>query len=114
MSVAIPYIASCGCVVKSGERCKHMIVRDRERKARFDLKRPSAGKRGYGAKWRHARNDYLKDHPVCVMCGAPATLVDHKTPHKGDLKLFWSRSNWQSLCTTCHSIRKQRIERNVR
>lgn len=40
-----------------------------------------------------------------------ATVVDHITPHKGDKILFWSKSNWQPLCTHCHSSRKQREER---
>ncbi|MCT9125512.1 HNH endonuclease [Cupriavidus gilardii] len=29
-------------------------------------------------------------------------MVDHIVPHKGDSKLFWSRSNWQALCKPCH------------
>ena len=39
-----------------------------------------------------------------------AHVVDHVTPHKGDLDLFWNRSNWQSLCKTCHDSAKQRAE----
>jgi 5-methylcytosine-specific restriction protein A len=46
------------------------------------------------------------------MCGAQASLVDHKTPHRGVQRLFWDRSNWQPLCTPCHSGRKQSIERS--
>lgn len=34
-----------------------------------------------------------------------AEVVDHIVPHKGDLSLFWSRSNWQSLCKRCHDIK---------
>jgi 5-methylcytosine-specific restriction protein A len=34
-----------------------------------------------------------------------ATVVDHKIPHKGDMKLFWDRSNWQSLCKCHHDIK---------
>ncbi|WP_338009982.1 HNH endonuclease [Nitratireductor pacificus] len=45
------------------------------------------------------------------MCGAPSRVVDHATPHKGNRKLFWSRSNWQPLCTFCHSSRKQSMEK---
>jgi 5-methylcytosine-specific restriction endonuclease McrA len=45
------------------------------------------------------------------MCGNAATVVDHIIPHKGDRKLFWSRANWQPLCVSCHSSRKQRLER---
>ncbi len=64
--------------------------------------RPSARERGYDSKWDKARKDYLAAHPSCISCGVPATVVDHKVPHKGDRKLFWSRSNWQPLCRACH------------
>lgn len=86
------------------------MKRDAERKARHDAQRPTARARGYDSKWEKARADYLKAHPRCVMCGAPSRVVDHITPHKGDRKLFWSRSNWQPLCTPCHSGRKQSME----
>ncbi|MES2634034.1 MAG: HNH endonuclease signature motif containing protein [Pseudomonadota bacterium] len=75
----------------------------------------SSTARGYGYKWQKAREEHLEAHPLCVMCeadGQPtaATVVDHKIPHRGDQKLFWDRKNWQSLCTPCHSGRKQRDE----
>jgi 5-methylcytosine-specific restriction endonuclease McrA len=38
--------------------------------------------------------------------------VDHVTPHKGDLALFFNRENWQSLCKRCHDHVKANIERN--
>ncbi|WP_347342736.1 HNH endonuclease signature motif containing protein [Shinella zoogloeoides] len=88
-----------------------MLARDRERKARHDAQRPTARERGYDSKWDKERAVYLKAYPNCAMCGRPAALVDHKTPHKGDKRLFWSRSNWQPLCTPCHSSRKQSEER---
>lgn len=111
MPTAAPSVRACGCVVASGQRCQHMFARDRERKARFDQERPSARQRGYDSKWDAARKDFLAAHPRCVMCGDLARLVDHKTPHRGDKRLFWSRSNWQPLCTPCHSSRKQSQER---
>lgn len=87
-----------------------MIAADRERKARHDAQRPTARERGYTTKWERERAEYLKTHPRCVMCGAPSRVVDHVTPHRGDRRLFWQRSNWQALCTPCHSSRKQRME----
>jgi 5-methylcytosine-specific restriction protein A len=38
-----------------------------------------------------------------------ATDLDHIVPHKGDMVLFWSPGNWQSLCHACHS-RKTMME----
>jgi 5-methylcytosine-specific restriction endonuclease McrA len=75
----------------------------------------TTSERGYGWKWQQEREQYLAEHPLCVMCDAEgrlvgATVVDHITPHRGDQKLFWRRSNWQSLCATHHSSHKQRQE----
>ena len=41
-----------------------------------------------------------------------AAVVDHITPHKGDMKLFWDSDNWQSLCKQCHDSEKQRLEKS--
>jgi 5-methylcytosine-specific restriction protein A len=71
--------------------------------------------RGYGYKWQQARAGFLRSHPLCRMCEAggrytAATVVDHITPHRGDMAAFWNSANWQSLCATCHSSAKQRDE----
>ena len=72
--------------------------------------RQSAARRGYGHKWRKARLGHLKKNPLCVEClklgrVTAATVVDHKVPHKGDMKLFWDKTNWQSMCENCHNIK---------
>lgn len=64
--------------------------------------RGSSTAQGYGSKWRKARLLYLAEHPWCVQCPAASTVVDHITPHRGDLELFWRPSNWQALCKRCH------------
>jgi len=79
--------------------------------------RESSAKRGYGSKWQAAREQFLREHPLCADHMArghvvPATVVDHKVPHRGDLKLFWDRKNWQSLCKLCHDSHKQRLEKS--
>lgn len=79
--------------------------------------RASAAQRGYGHKWQKAREGWLREHPLCVMHAAlgrvvPATVVDHKAPHRGDMVLFWDRNNWQSLCKQCHDAHKQRLEKS--
>jgi len=75
----------------------------------------SSAQRGYGYKWQQARLVFLREHPLCKMhmdLGrvVPATVVDHIQPHKGDLKLFWDRKNWQPLCKSCHDGAKQMLE----
>ncbi len=82
----------------------------REKRQRSDKERGTAAQRGYGSKWRKARQGYLAHHPLCVMCEADnvlnvATVVDHILPHKGDMKLFWDRKNWQPLCKRHHDIK---------
>lgn len=42
----------------------------------------------------------------------PATVVDHKIPHRNDMELFWDRDNWQGLCKCCHDSEKQRLEKS--
>lgn len=80
----------------------------------------TSGDRGYTYAWQKARERYLLDNPICVMCAAadpdiavPATVVDHRIPHRGDQTLFWDRTNWQSLCATHHSGDKQREENGL-
>ena len=67
----------------------------------------SASRRGYNSRWQKASRAYLQVHPLCVSCMklgkyTRATVVDHIVPHRGDSKLFWDRTNWQSLCKSCH------------
>lgn len=78
----------------------------------------TAAKRGYDHRWRKERDAYLRLHPLCVMCGADgidraANVVDHIKPHRGDMVLFWDKTNWQSLCKKHHDSHKQRIEREL-
>lgn len=79
----------------------------------------SSAERGYTWAWTKARNAYLKDHPLCVMCEASgritiATVVDHIVAHRGSAELMWDESNWQSLCSTHHNSDKQMAERTGR
>ncbi|WP_347710389.1 HNH endonuclease signature motif containing protein [Ancylobacter sp. WKF20] len=110
MPVRAPRICGCGHKVASGVQCPCEARRAADRKARADQNRPSARERGYDGKWQTERAAFLKAHPTCKRCGQPATVVDHVVPHRGDRKLFWSRSNWQPLCTPCHSRAKQADE----
>lgn len=62
----------------------------------------------YGRRWREEREVYLQMYPFCVRCkeqGIPtlATDLDHKIPHRGDMALFWDKTNWQGLCKPHHS-----------
>lgn len=111
MPMAAPSLRSCGCVVGRGERCAHGIAAEQARKARFEASRPSARERGYDTKWGRERAAFLAINCKCVRCGAPATVVNHKTPHRGDRALFWRRSNWEPVCAPCHNGPIQSEER---
>ena len=71
----------------------------------------------YDLRWQKARAHFLRSHPLCRMCAElgrieAANTVDHIKPHRGDVGLFWDSNNWQALCASCHSGRKQRLEGN--
>lgn len=80
---------------------------------RAEQERGSAAQRGYGRKWQAARAAFLAENPLCKACRdagrkTAASQVDHIVPHKGDVSLFWRRSNWQALCGPCHSAKTAR------
>lgn len=60
-----------------------------------------------------ASKGWLREHPLCACTDCDegrvrtvaAVLVDHKIPHRGDMKLFWDRDNWQSMAKACHDIK---------
>lgn len=107
-----PHICTrCNTVVPANQECTCQRQAKRERGKRHDANRPTASQRGYNSRWRKASKAFLAMFPTCAKCPAPATLVDHIKPHKGDTALFWDQRNWQPLCTTCHSKHKQREER---
>lgn len=73
----------------------------------------------YGYRWEQARKAFLARHPLCAdhqRLGhvVAATVVDHIKPHRGDPVLFWDQTNWQPLCTPCHNIHKQSLEKGGR
>ena len=100
----------CGTLVHGGgSRCAaHKVVHQP-----VQAKPRSSTQQGYGYKWQQARAAYLVDNPLCVECMkrgiyTRATVVDHITPHLGDMDLFWRRSNWQPLCKPHHDRKTAR------
>ena len=77
----------------------------------------SASSRGYGRAWQRESRLFLKAHPLCALCAqegryTKATVVDHIRQHRGDVSLFWDRSNWQPLCKRCHDRKTLTEETN--
>ncbi|GEP09272.1 hypothetical protein MGN01_11170 [Methylobacterium gnaphalii] len=74
------------------------------------MARPNARARGYSSAWDKARAGFLRSHPNCARCPAPASVVHHRRPHRGNQVLFWDRTNWEALCKPCHDGPAQREE----
>ncbi len=71
-------------------------------------KRLKTSAQGYGWRWQQARLVHLRHEPLCRECAKvnrveAGTDVDHIVSHRMDMGLFWDRSNWQTLCRSCHS-----------
>ena len=97
-----------GCPeVVSGDRCEaHKI----EKRKQYDQARNKEWQHLYNARWRRERSAYLMSHPLCAHCLAvgrvtAAVILDHVIPHKGNVKLFWDKSNRQGLCAKCHNVK---------
>lgn len=109
-TLARPFCRQPGCnvQVRSGYCREH---RDRRVAA------PHADRWYNSARWRHPvyglRARVLREQPFCA--GYPpgscrrlltdSDDVDHTIPHRGDFRLFWSRSNLQGLCHECHAAK---------
>src|SRR6185503_745494 len=62
------------------------------------------------ARWQALRLRHLAREPLCRACQlvgrvTRANVADHKIPHHGNLTLFWSEANLQSLCQPCHGVK---------
>lgn len=85
------------------DKCRSLFDKQ---KAQRDERLPSH-KRGYDWQWRQFSKNYLKNHPVCVFCGAPATITDHKIPIEV-MKEVWGEnvydeSFYQPTCHACNT-----------
>ncbi|MDX8517965.1 HNH endonuclease [Mesorhizobium dulcispinae] len=104
-----PRLCACGRVVPAGQMC----VCASARKAASDAARPSARARGYTSKWSRESKAFLASlgSPLCACgCGRPANMVDHKVAPKGNMTLFWDRTNWQPYNSTCNTRKAIRHE----
>lgn len=69
----------------------------------------------YTKTWRGIRARQLAKTPWCEPCkrlgkSRPATVANHKTPHRGDRHLFFHGAV-ESACKNCHDQAIQREER---
>lgn len=100
----------CSALTHVGAYCeKHKKVI----KQQAEATRQTSAQRGYGYKWQKISKAFLAKHLwcECAECkgldiidgGKIANVVDHIKPHRGDMKLFWDRTNWQAMNDVCHN-----------
>ena len=108
---------AAGCTDLAIEGLPHCDDHEIERRTKLAARRDKAGRSNhalahsalYALKARKVgRLAHLKRHPLCADCAdlggvVVAREVDHIEPHKGNRALFFLRTNWQSLCKSCHS-----------
>ena len=101
-----PCLASgCPNPAVRGGRCEEHA---KQYRAQSDQARPSAAERGYDAKWRRVRAQFLRHHPECAVCGAEATVVDHVVPLSQGGTHEWA--NLQPLCVACHNRKTATVD----
>lgn len=110
---AVCTMPGCSALVLSGRCEKH---RPGRASVQLQLPRLSPSRRGYTAAWYRVTalwREADKSRQWCVEClkqgiYEPGPITDHIIPHRGDQKLFWDPTNWQSLCRHCHSAKTAR------
>lgn len=65
--------------------------------------------------WDRLRSVHIGEHPLCEACEEQgrttlATVVHHRTPHKGRWHLFVDLHNLQAVCKKCHDGELRFIE----
>ncbi len=90
----------CGAVVTTG-RCPRCARRTRE------AMRPKSADRGYDARWRRFRRQFLAKHPACEDCGLKANEVHHLAPISDRPDLRLTETNCVPLCKPCHTRREK-------
>lgn len=96
-----PSICACGHRVPAGTRCPCAVKRAKASEA----KRPSASARGYTSSWSKESKAFLAmpgNERCACGCRRVANMVDHRIAPKGDMTLFWDRSNWQPMNLDCN------------
>ncbi|MBI1401444.1 hypothetical protein [Hyphomonas sp.] len=84
--------------------------------ASYEARRGSSADRGYGGRWRKARETVMRREPLCrpsqILLGkdVEAEVLDHWYPHCGLTWLFWTQGLWVPISKAWHDGPKQEIE----
>ncbi|ACM35609.1 MULTISPECIES: hypothetical protein [Rhizobium/Agrobacterium group] len=114
MPVRAPSVCGyCGKAHSKAEPCAALARMARERKARFDEKRPTARQRGYDREWESGAKEFLSlPHNQFCQCGAKATVVRHIKSIRARPELRMDKSNWRPGCQRCNALDAAEERRN--
>lgn len=101
-------ICPCGFSVPKGTPCRCQAKRKVERQAQADAERGTPAQRGYDKDWYRVRHAHLQVHPLCVVCGAKGTHVDHIQSVRETPNRRLDPTNLRTMCAGCHSRRTAR------
>lgn len=81
--------------------------------------RPSSNERGYDHRWRMFSQRFLRSHPVCAICGAPAKVTDHKAATAEMMMDAYGHfdldpNNYQALCYACNNRKAKTKDKEMR
>lgn len=96
---------------KPSPRAKAEAIARRERK-RAEHRDTSIRDLYFTPQWRTLRRRVLREEPICRtrLCGQRSAVVDHVRPHRGDLTLFFDRTNLAGMCKQCHDRKTARYD----
>lgn len=116
MPVSAPSVCPyCTKAHRKAEPCDTVQRMERERKARFDKKRPNSSQRGYDRAWEAEAKAYLS-HPLnrTCGCGAPAVVVAHIRSIRSRPDLRMDQTNWRPSCQRCNQFDAARERRAMK
>lgn len=101
------------------DECTAKWLEKHPRQRGDDSKRPNANKRGYNYRWTRFARRYLESHPLCALCGAPSSCVDHKDiPADVMLDVYgtfdYDESHYQALCHRCNTLKGKKEDKRIR
>ncbi|KAB2780495.1 endonuclease [Brucella anthropi] len=117
MTSRAPSICShCRKAHTSENPCATVMRLAKERKARFDKKRPNATQRGYDRTWEREAKAFLSqpENQCCARCGSKATVVMHIQSIRLRPDLRMVRSNWRPGCQRCNAIEAAQERHNLK
>lgn len=111
--------SGCRNLTTQGAYC---VEHAKAKQKQIESQRGSSTERGYGYRWQKASKAFLRAHPLCQCDDCkegekrllPSQVVDHRIPHRGDMKLFWDSENWQAMHKVCHDRKTAREDGGFR